>query len=576
LVALLAEWYLRRDRLVDAETRLRAYIDSAESPAQAAEEVGDWCIARGLAGQAVTYYREAAQASEASPELHLKLAQAYSGIGWTYEMIAAVDAFVTQSGGSRAARLTAFELLAGQAQWIDAARILEPVYATEAGDVEVAMALANARFQAGQAEGEIAIYEQLMADSANPGELALDIAAVYVDRSAYSQAISWLEQASQIESSRPQALLALISAQVMLEDAEAVWAATEAYLASADQRLDAYEQILDLLNEHRQRVLMIQLLERMTTLFPSHRELRLRLAEQWLRSGDATRAEEIYLAYGRDASDPGEAAREVSWSLRHDPELAEAILETLALERSDAPGIALAAAELALEQANAALAEPDLEAHETNLAAARRGFALYLAANPGDANEVLRAANDAENAELYDLAARGYDRAADLGASMDTVRTDYGLALVRSSGSSEQAIALIQGGIRDSENATERAVHAAEVFAEYGQVDSALVMIQSAYERAGSDSERATVFRVGAGILLEDGRLEELAALANRHVESSRDQLSALRNSAELLVSAGRWTEARARLELALTLAPNQTDVLNDLALDLRKATNSG
>jgi Tfp pilus assembly protein PilF/lipopolysaccharide biosynthesis regulator YciM len=579
ITATLAEAYLRRDRTTEADDLFRALVDASPEPGLDAERAGDWYRDRRAPSTAVEFYRRAIESGGASDLVHLELAGAYEELGWVYEMVGALNEHLAVDD-SAAARLIVSEMLAHHGQWQDTVRVLLPLYQEQPDDRDVALRLARGHYHLGNTDDEVLIYEALIAGAEDPGTATLETARIYVERGEYRSAILWLERATATPTAARETQRELGRAFQRLDQFDAMQRSYSHYISESGGTPASYEDILSELQDARFASYAIDLLEQMIELEPVRNELRLRRAERLLDLDSPARAREGYLDYLLNADDPTLAARTAVRSLQRsrEPNLARDVLAAASEQRPDLPGLNLAAALLYLDDSTIQLANGDVEAYASSRAGARRFFQSYLEHSDDlPRAQMLEAAGRMLSADLYDLAAAGFDAALAAGASSNGVERQIARALIRSGGSTDRALEFMRDHLRSSDTPSEDALETTSWLIEAGQLGAAFRMTETAFGSASGDRERESAFRMGAQLLLEQGRSDDLIPWANRLVEGNTDQLSALRVSASYLELAGRYEDARARLELAFGLVGDQADLVGDLArLDYREGDLAG
>ncbi|MBN1945092.1 MAG: tetratricopeptide repeat protein [Bradymonadales bacterium] len=566
LATTLAEVYLRREQRTRAETLLADFIAGSEDPALGAEAVGDWYHSRGSIADAIFYYRQALDGMEGPGDLYLKLGEAYAEIGWTYDLVSTLQTYVRSTGGDSTALRQAAELLERYQQWREAAQMLRSLVDIDPSE-EIAWRLARAYYLGGEPQREREVYEALVQEAPEPGPMALQVARVLLDRGAYTDAVGWLERAIEDGCGDRSAYLELGRTYQMLVRFDEMWEAYQAFADRSGEPMQAYEEILALFDAPSFRTQAVELLERMLAMEPDRADLRLQLAERLLDGGDLRRTQQAYVDYILGAEDPTRAAQTVVWSLsrKQEQRLAAEVLHQVHTRRPRLAGVYLASARLHLDLARGAATARQLQQEQVYLASARRDYQEFLEAGVEDAWLMVQTASTIANAGFFDLAAQAYQRANRLGAPGEAFRKDHARSLILGGGDIDLAVAMLSEEIQNDPEPATLALDSAELLAGQGYLPQAVDLAAQALSLATTDEGRARAFEVGADLLVEDGGARQLVHLANRYVESSQDQLSALNRSAPRLAEIGLYSQARTRLEMALSLAPQQTDSIEEL-----------
>lgn len=564
LATRLASSLTRRGAADQAADVLRGFVTLSDDPGYAAEALGDWYLEQGRLTLAIEWLEEAVRHRPQDAPLLLNLAETYRSAGWEFEMAAVLRAFVEAHNGAGRARRQAAALLEEAERWPDVVEFLTPVQAEHPTDAGLLVRLGRALYLSGAPEREQALYDETWAVATDPDALAVHLGRALADRGNHSEAVLWFERAVHADSVRADALLGLGQSHQLLNDPTEMWAAYDAFVAEADDPIAAGWEVLERFEGRRYAHLARALLERLIEREPDREDLRFAHIERLLELRDDAALEDAAVALVSRADDPRRVAGHLVWTLRFRPVLARRAIDTLLAQQPRLPGVELAAARLYVDLAS----DPSLSspARRANRGQAWSRLAAFLDAGPTDSAEVIAAGDLAVSGRLWDVAARAFLLARELGAPVAPYRRELSEALVRTGQEVSLATELLRDDIGTHTDPPRRALEAVELLAEAELIDSAVALTYHSLALAQDDADARPIFEAAGRLLVDAGRVEELVELADTFVSLADDQFSAVHSAARLLVQGRQDELGREYYALALALVPGDRSTLEALA----------
>jgi Tfp pilus assembly protein PilF len=568
----LAQLLQSRQRAGEVEATFQAYLErvgQGEARVNAALDIAAWLEGqRDLEGAA--RYVELALATPGAPgRAWLQLANLQAARGRRSEMVTALARYVEGSEKAPNDYNTAAGLLIDKNLFEEAERVLLDGLKRHKDDDGLTRQLAQAYARGGFPEREVALWREWIKRQPDPAGASLEVGRRYLERTAYREAISFLEGA--LKDPRHATQGWLLTGQAWMErgqDREAR-AAFERYLASAPDRDAALPILLSLYSRNNDVPAAIAILEEIITRKPQENERRHELAALYKRLGDNDKAIEQLEIFIKNADRPAQAARRAGRVFVDDPGRAVALrlYDVLLRHHGQDPSIYAEVGDLYWEASR--LPELSAERKRQLEDTARGHYARFIAgyAPPAEDRErALTSLPDRLNERgLWRLSLEAFARAAELKIALTaTEELERGIAHLRQ-GQQEEARAAFGAHLRLSQDKGPQYFKLGELAMEAGAYKMALEYLREVLDR-DVQAYVTRAFELSSRALVATGRKKEIPPLAVRTLELTRAPFGVRLLVASTYLEAGMWDEALQEYRDLARLRPGDPEMIRRLA----------
>lgn len=546
----LAELYARRARTNDVERVLKKYVERSQSSVSAQVAVGRWAAGRRNFELARFFLESAVEADESSPSIWLELARVYSALGRMDEVRRTLTTYVKKVDDERRALLDVASIYRGQRMYDEAEDALRKLFKKDPTDLNVARQLETLYQEWGKPKQIHDVYDRWLKAGGNQAADYMLVGERFQRQNEWDDALPYFRQAA--KRGENDAWLQIADIFKRQRKTRDMAEALQKYLDGADKREPALNAAWQRYKTTAWRHEAIPILEELIKLDSRNVMHYEELSKLYFEQGRDVEAFELWKQYIELSRDPLRSLEQMAdrFQRQGHNDWMLAFLHQILEKHSDPDprvykllGDAYSPKRTRRISSNKRLTNSIFSDEDK----ARRYYTMYLEKAEPTRRELQQFAAEMRQNQVYDVAARAYEKL-DLSSPIHTHQLlNYGDVLLNL-GRADEALAVFEkyyerrGG----------SVDAARRIADQLQSHSRYVAIEPYLKKmmdSGDENLLKQAFMTLGQAYRQTDRPAEIVPLIGEYLSKTQNPSEARRTVLDVLEAAGMWEEAVRQLE---------------------------